>query len=537
MVRPDSPFAPLRNRAFFWLWLGVTISGVGTWMQAVGAQWLFVDDPNAATIVALIQTATTLPMVLLSLPAGVLADIFDRRWLLFFVQCYTITVAATLALLGFQGAISAPLLLSFTFALGVGMALQVPTWQSLIPEVVRREEIGAAARLDMISVNVARAVGPAVAGALIATLGVPAVFAANACCVAVMAVILLVWRRPRESTGVSRERFLPALRAGGRFVRHEPIVRRILARLAMFVAPATAMWALLPIIAAQRLGVTAGGYGLLFGALGVGAVSGAMLIPKVKDLLSANGLLAVAAVSYAVALATTVLVPLYVVALLALVVCGLGWTVTASVLVAELQMFLPAWVRARAVAIYMMTFTASQAVASPIWGQVTQHFGVVPAICVAATLTALTAVVGIWLRMPEASAVDNSPAAFWSEVALAVDPDPFGGPVAVQVDYEVAPENQEAFVAAMEDMRRSRRRNGATDWVLYRVGEEAEHFTEIFTVASWEEHLRQHATRLTAQDAEIEANAFRWASRPPRGRHLLPPGSAMVSPDDPDAAR
>ena len=157
MVRPDSPFAPLRNRAFFWLWLGVTISGVGTWMQAVGAQWLFVDDPNAATIVALIQTATTLPMVLLSLPAGVLADIFDRRWLLFFVQCYTITVAATLALLGFQGAISAPLLLSFTFALGVGMALQVPTWQSLSPEVVRREEIGAAARLDMISVNVARA--------------------------------------------------------------------------------------------------------------------------------------------------------------------------------------------------------------------------------------------------------------------------------------------------------------------------------------------------------------------------------------------
>lgn len=258
------------------------------------------------------------------------------------------------------------MLLSFTFALGVGMALQVPTWQSLIPEVVPRDQIGPAARLDMISVNVARAIGPAIAGALIALFGVPAVFAANACCVAVMAVILLLWRRPREGN-VNRERFLPALRAGGRFVRHEPVVRRILARLALFVAPATAMWALLPIIAAQRLGVAAGGYGLLFGALGVGAVSGALLIPKVKDQISANGLLAVAALAYAIALAITVLVPVYGVALLALVVCGLGWTVTASVLVAELQMFLPAWVRARAVAIYMMTFTASQAVASPIW--------------------------------------------------------------------------------------------------------------------------------------------------------------------------
>lgn len=150
----------------------------------------------------------------------------------------------------------------------------------------------------------------------------------------------------------------------------------------------------------------------------------------------------------------------------------------------------------------------------------------VVAICVAASLTALTAVIGLWLRMPDASAVDNSPLPFWTEATLAVDPDPFGGPVAVQVDYEVAPENQEEFIAAMEDMRRSRRRNGAIAWSFYRVGEDADHFVEIFTIASWEEHMRQHETRLTAQDAAIEANAFRWAVRPPQGRHLLPPGAS-----------
>lgn len=531
----SSAFAPLRNRAFRWLWLGVTVSGVGTWMQAVGAQWLFVDAPDAATIVALIQTATTLPMVLLSLPGGVLADSFDRRWLLFFIQCYTIGVAATLALLAFQGGVSAPLLLSFTFALGAGMALQLPTWQSLIPEVVPRDQIGAAARLDMISVNVARAIGPAIAGFIIAAVGVPAVFATNAACVAVMAAILLVWRRPRDETRANRERFLPALRAGGRFVRHEPVVRRILVRLAIFVAPATAMWALLPIIANQRLGLSAGGYGVLFGALGVGAVSGALLIPRVKDRLSANGFLTVAALTYGAGLALTVAVPNFVVALVALVVCGLGWTVTASVLVSELQMFLPAWVRARAVAIYMVTFTGSQAVASPIWGQVTQRVGIVTAIEAAAALTALGAVAGLWLRMPDASAVDNSPLSYWREAPVVIDPGPALGPVAVELELDVPDEHREAFLAAMDDLRRSRRRNGAITWDLYQVAEVPGRFVEIFTVASWEEHLHQHRTRLTARDGAIEEAAFAWVTGAPRHRHLLPPDADIQAAGGADA--
>lgn len=351
----------------------------------------------------------------------------------------------------------------------------------------------------------------------------PAVFAANAVSVVFMAVVLLLWRRPREDAGASRERFIPALRAGGRFVWHEPVVKRILLRLAMFVAPATAMWALLPIIAKQRLHLAASGYGILFAALGVGAVTGAMVIPKVKGKLSANGMLTVAALSFGVGLALTVLVPSFVVALLALVVCGLGWTATASVLVAELQMFLPQWVRARAVAVYLMTFTAAQAVASPIWGQVTQHFGVTLAICVAAGLVVTGGLAGIWAPMPDAGDLDNSPLSYWMSAPLMVDPEPDAGPVAVQVDYDVPPENQAQFIAAMADMRRSRQRSGAMRWEFYRVGEDANHFVEIFTVPSWEEHQRQHDVRLTAEDERIENAAFQWASSRPQGRHLLPP--------------
>src|SRR5687767_6507320 len=198
---PVSPWAPFRHRAFFWLWLGVVISSVGAWAQTVGAQWLFVADPNAATIVTLVQTASTLPMMLLALPSGVLADAFDRRWLMFGVQTYSVVVAALLAVLTAAGMMPPALLLSFTFAVGAGAAMLNPAWQSLITELVPRNELAAATRLDMVSVNVARAAGPAIAGVVIARWGVPPVFALTAVCASVLAVILLAWRRPRVTHG------------------------------------------------------------------------------------------------------------------------------------------------------------------------------------------------------------------------------------------------------------------------------------------------------------------------------------------------
>src|SRR5437899_6622511 len=306
----SSAWAPLRQRAFRWLWLGVLISWTGTWMLNAGAQWLVVHAPNAPALVSLVQVASTLPVMLLALPGGVLADSFDRRWLLFTVQAYFFIVGILLAVLTAAGQMSPALLLAFTFALGAGVAVQQPGWGATIPELVPRTQLRAASRLDLVNVNLSRAVGPALAGLVIAHLGgVPVVFALNAVSVVFLAIALLLWRRPQDEAENRRERFLPALRAGGRYAWHEPVVRRIMLRAILFVAPAMSLWGLLPLIASQRLGLAADGYGPLLGALGVGAVLGALILGRVSARLSTNGTLRSGAVVYAAALAVLVVVP------------------------------------------------------------------------------------------------------------------------------------------------------------------------------------------------------------------------------------
>lgn len=517
-----SALAPFRQRAFALLWLGVVVSSVGMWAQTVGAQWLFVDDPNAATIVTLVQTATQLPVVLLALPAGVLADAFDRRWLLFATQAYVIVVAAVMAVLATAGRMSPGVMLALMLAAGAGLAFQVPTWQPLIAELVPRSQLAAATRLDMVSVNVARAAGPAIAGLIIATWGVPPVFAFTALCAAVLATVLLAWRRP-SSLGGDRERFLPALRAGGRYVRHEPVVRVILGRLALFVAPAAALWALLPLIASQRLGLQAGGYGLLFAALGAGAVLGALTLGRVNQHLSSNALLSVVGLLYAAALAGTMLAPGLAVAIPLLVVAGFSWTATVSTVNAELQLFLPGWVRARAIAVYLMSFLGTMAVASPIWGALTQYAGLATAVYTASALVAVGGITGLAVRIPESAAADRAALDYWTDPSLGIVPEPVAGPVQVVVEYHVAAEHEEDWLAAMQAMRRSRLRSGAFRWELYRIGERPDRFLEIFAIPSWAEHERQHQHRLTAEDQAIEQAAFAYTATTPTAEHLLPP--------------
>lgn len=238
-------FAPLRNRVFAWLWIGVVASSIGSFAQTVGAQWLFIQDPGAATIVSLVAAANALPVMLLALPAGVISDAFDRRQLMIGIQVYAISIAVLLAVLAWSGGLGAPLLLAFTFLVGAGLALQLPTWQPSMTELVPRSQIAAATRLDMINVNVARAAGPAIAGALMAAWGVPPVLAFNAACTLVLLVALLAWRRPSIASA-QRERFLPALRSGGALrAARTARVCTILVRVVLFVAPATALWALL----------------------------------------------------------------------------------------------------------------------------------------------------------------------------------------------------------------------------------------------------------------------------------------------------
>ncbi|HKG50014.1 MAG TPA: MFS transporter, partial [Actinomycetales bacterium] len=253
-----SPWAPLASRVFRALWLAVLVSNLGTWMQTVGAQWLLVGDPNASTLVSLVQTASALPVVLLALPSGVLADNFDRRRLLLAVQLFQAAVGAALTVLSAFGELGPALLLVFTFALGAGAALSGPAFAALTPELVPRSQLGAAAALGSVNVNLARAVGPALAGLMVARLGVTAVFAVNTLSFMAYAAVLALWRPKDDPDGGVPERFLPALRAGGRYVRWSPVVRRILFRCGTFVLPATALWALLPLVATRRLGLGPG---------------------------------------------------------------------------------------------------------------------------------------------------------------------------------------------------------------------------------------------------------------------------------------
>jgi MFS family permease len=520
----SSAWAPLAQRAFRWLWLGMLVSWIGTWMQTVGAQWLLVDAPNAAALVSLVQAVTTLPMMLLALPGGVLADSFDRRWLLITVQAYLFVAGILLAVLTAIGQMPPALLLAFTFALGAGGAVQLPAWQATMPEIVPRNQLRAATRLDLVSVNGARSLGPALAGLVIAYLGgVPVVFAIYAACVAFFGVVLLFWRRPKSESENRRERFLPALRAGGRYVWHEPIVRRILLRTILVVAPAVALWALLPLIASERLGLGADGYGALFGALGLGAIVGAFALGQVRDRLSTNGLLTAAGVLYAAALAVIVLTLSVPAALAMLVLAGVAWMAMTSTLAAELQLFLPVWVRARALAVFMLTFTGSMTVGALVWGIVAEAFGLQPAYLTAAIVLLAGVVAGVFLRVPETGHLDRAPAIYWPEPRLAFDPEPDSGPVVVTVEYTVTPQREAAFLDAMDRLRQSRRRTGATRWELYRDGDRPDRFIEIFSVASWQEHLHQHEGRLTAADKEVEAAALAFSDPPARAEHLLPP--------------
>jgi MFS family permease len=519
----SAALAPLRQRAFRWLWLGVFIGYIGVWGQTVGAQWLVVDAPNAATLVSLVQAAMTLPVMLLALPGGVLADSFDRRWLLFSVQVYVFVIGILLTALTAAGRMPPALLLALTFALAIGAAVQLPTWQAMIPELVPRTQLRAATRLDMVGVNVARSIGPALAGLIIAAFGVPVVFGLYALSVVFLALALLFWRRPPAGSQDRRERFVPALRAGGRYVWHEPIVRRILLRVILFITPGMTLWALLPLVATQRLGIGSAGYGALFGALGAGAILAAFVLGWVRDRLSTNGLLTVAGIVFAAALTVIVLTSNFLAALATLVFAGLAWTAVISTLIAELQLFLPVWVRARGIAIYLVTFTGSMTVGALIWGLVAEGVGLQPTFFAAAVVMLGGALAGLFWRVPETGHLDREAAVYWPEPRLAVDPELDTGPVMVTVEYTVAPEREAAFLEAMDRLRVSRRRSGATRWELYRDGDRPDRFVELFSVPSWEEHMRQHEGRLTAMDQEVEEAALAFSDPPPRAEHLLPP--------------
>ncbi|MFI1992770.1 MFS transporter [Actinoplanes sp. NPDC020271] len=511
------------NPVFRALWIGVLASNIGTWMQTVGAQWLVVHEANAATWVSLVQTATTVPVLLFALPAGTIADALDRRRLLIAVQLSLFVIAGTLTALTALHRAGPATLLVFTFLLGCGQALTLPSWQAVIPEVVSHDELPSASALGAVNTNLARSAGPALAGLLVAHFGSTVVFGLNALSFVVFAVALLRWRRPEQPPVKRPEPFGSALRAGGRYVRWSPVIRRILGRVLLFVLPGSVVWGLLPLVASRELGMGASGYGILLAALGVGAIAGALLMPRARRLLRTNQMIAVTGLAYGAVLLVVALVPNRFVVTPALVAAGLAWMMLVSRMNAAMQLNLPNWVRARALAIYQLVFAGGQALGAVAWGQSAEAFGLRPAFGIAAALMlAGTLAVRLWpVHTHEDD--DHSSAVFWAEPHLLLQPHLEDGPVLVSATYRVAPANTDAFVSAMDELRGSRQRTGATQWGLFRDGADPAQFVEVYLVPTWEEHLRQHEGRLTGDDERVEERAVALAESPPSVRHLLPP--------------
>jgi MFS family permease len=515
----SSTWAPLGIGLFRSLWIAALVSNVGTWMQTVGAQWLLVHRAHAAVLVSLVQTAYTLPAVLFALVGGVLADIFDRRKLLVAVLAALTAAGAALTALTAAQRMPPALLLMFTFVLGTGAILVIPAYQSLVPDMVPRPLVPAASALGSISINLARAVGPAIAGLLIARIGVAAVFAVNAAAFGLYAAVVAC--HPRlGGAPESPERFIPGLRAGGRYVRHAPVVRRILLRAALFLVPGSSLWALLPLVATTRLGLGSGGYGVLLGALGVGAIGGAFILPRARAGFSANALVAAASLIYAVALAAVVLSRNLAMTALVLLPAGAAWIAFLSNVNAALQLFLPGWVRARGLSVYQMVLFGAQAAGAAIWGVAANAAGLVAAFLISAlVMTAGAATIWLWPFL-EVADMDRSPVR-WPEPQLLIDPDRGSGPVLVRTTYTIAADKEERFLRAMALLRRSRLRTGATDWALYQDGQNPRLFIELFGVPSWEEHVRQHRERLTGTDLRYRDDAAALSDPPPQTGHYL----------------
>jgi MFS family permease len=498
---------PLRNRLYRGLFIAQFISNVGTWMQSVAAQWFLVEEHGSATIVSLVQTASLGPTLLLGLFAGVLADLFDRRRLLIFLQSYAVLVALALAALTYAGHLTPTSLLLFTVAIGCASALTAPAWQAIQPELVPREQIPAAATLSSVSANVGQAVGPAIGGVAVALAGPAAVFAINAVSFAGIIVVLRGWKRPKQIAPIERERVGQAIGTGLQYVVHSPIFRRILVRAGLFLFPASALLALLPVAADHRWHLGASGYGLTLGAIGLGATLAVAVATPLRRKVSANVLLAVCAAVYGLAPAAVAWLPLAA-AMPVLVLAGMAWLITLSTLNAAAQLHLPQWVRARGLSVYLLVFTGSMAIGSYCWGLIATRAGLELALTCSAVLLGVAALSVAVLPLRAATGLlsrDISPC--WTSPMLVFEPRPDDGPVLVTVDYRVPPENLPDFVKAMSAVRRSRLRTGGHSWRLYRSAESADTVLERFTVASWAEFERQHTERWLDSDHEAAAKA------------------------------
>ena len=517
-----SAWSPLRQPIFRALWVASVASNIGTWMHDVGAVWLMTSLTPSPILVALMQTATSLPFFFLALPAGALADVVDRRRILLATQGWMMAAAAVLGVLTLLGVTTAWSLLAWTFALGLGAAMTAPAWQAITPELVPRAEVPSAVALSGVGLNLARAVGPALGGFIVAAAGPSAVFLLNALsCVGIL-VVLYRWPRLPRRRALPPEHIIRAMPAGVRDVRHAPALRTVLVRAAVFILCGSALWALLPLVARREMGLDAVGYGVLLGCLGAGAVAGAAILPWLRRRVVVDRLAMGATVI--LALVTVALATLREVTWLygVLFVGGGAWIALMSSYNAAAQAAAPAWVRARALAVYLLVFQGGMAAGSALWGAMAVRTGIPIALLGAGAGLVLGLLAATRYRLAAGAALDLTPSLHWPHPAVVIEPPAEQGPVLVTVEYRIDSAHAGDFARAMQEVRLERLRDGALRWELFQDPADPPRYVETFLVESWVEHLRQHErVTLTDREAEARARALHRGPAPVAVAHLI----------------
>ena len=515
-------WAPLRRPVFRSLWIAALVSSIGTWMQSMGAAWLMTELTHSPSQVALVQAAQSLPMFLLALPAGALADIIDRRRQLIAAQVWMLIFAGVLTATTYGGLTTPGWLLLATFLIGCGAAAMTPAWSASIQELVPRAELQAAVALNGMSINVSRAVGPALAGLIVIWAGTATVFLLNTLSFLAVILALRAWRRLPTPGDMPAERLLGALRIGYRYARHAPLLQRVLLRALAFFPFASAVWALLPLIASRELGGDARLYGALLGCIGAGAVAAALLLPRLTRRTSRDRLVALASLIYAGAVASIGVLANAWAAALALLVIGGCWMAVLSSMQVAVQTALPPWVRGRGLALYWVVLMGSMAAGSVGWGHLAEWIGIREALAASAAAGALVVLATLRLRIGGHEDLDLSPSMHWPAPMPAAEPELDAGPVLVTVEYRIRASHVTRFLKAMRTVRRMRLRDGASYWQVFRDTEDPERFVEHFVTESWAEHLRQHG-RVTRADRDIQARigARHAGDAPPKVTHYI----------------
>jgi MFS family permease len=513
---------PLKSPVFRGLWLAWLAANLTMWMNDVAAAWLMTTLTPSPVMVALVQTASTLPVFLLGLPSGAMADIADRRRWFAGTQLWVSVNALVLAGLSLAGWLSAPLLLALTFVNGVGLALRWPVFAAIVPQIVPREQMAQALALNGIAMNLSRVIGPVLAGALIAAASPALVFALNAVLAVAAFVLILRWRSERRDSTLPGERFVGAMRVGLNFALQSPRLKVVLLRIFLFFVQATALVALLPLVARELHGGGPATFTVMLSCVGVGAIIAALSFPRWRARWSSERFISVGSIVHAAASSLIVAVQEVWVALPAMVVLGMAWISVANSLTIAAQNALPDWVRARGMSIYQMALMGGAAAGSFLWGQVAGISSVRTAVFAAAGFGVVLVVALRRLRVAGDHLPDYTP----QPVATAAEPaGEIGadeGPVMVTVEYQIDPARAADFAAVMQRTRRARLRQGALSWGLFRDVAEPGRYIEYFVDENWVEHLRR-LERFTAFDAELRAKRleFHVGSEPPVVRRYV----------------